>query len=431
MIIIYSALRTGGSETFFIRLAKERKQAGLHTKILLIYPERRSERKLISEATAFADIIYLTDILQNKGAAQIAAKFPLASLLFSLNKIKTIQALQGDFDFHVADGFSAHIVKKISSTLQQPVRLTVGFYHSLEFCWGPNKPPLFERMNRSLVFDELESKNIIFFNKSSADINSKKMQKNLSGANIFPIGVIEEAIPQAKELCIREHSTYFKICSIGRLVDFKTYNLWMIDVVFRLKKIGLNIIYDIYGDGNLKELMLEKIQALGLTENIFLKGTIDYSAIPKTILNYDCFVGSGTTIIQSSSLGIPSIVGIESSTEPYSYGFFSDIQGYDYNEDGLFTKLPVFDLIHALQRSNEVERNNLSIKHIEKSNTFSMKACSINFIDCFSRITPKILKPAKINCLIYTVSLFISMIASKISNGRGYYSRYKSDSAQA
>ena len=61
------------------------------------------------------------------------------------------------------------------------------------------------------------------------------------------------------------------------------------------------------------------------------------------------FVGSGTSIIESSALGIPSIIGIESNNDGETYGFFSNLRGYSYNEDNLdIEKKTYYEILEIL-----------------------------------------------------------------------------------
>jgi len=98
------------------------------------------------------------------------------------------------------------------------------------------------------------------------------------------------------------------------------------------------------------------------------------------VSGYDIFIGSGTSIIQSASLGVCSIVGIESMERPLTYGFFYDVAKFDYNLKSL--NLPLFEVEYLLSsffHMSADEKKMLVRKHIECCNEFSMEKCSENF----------------------------------------------------
>ena len=93
------------------------------------------------------------------------------------------------------------------------------------------------------------------------------------------------------------------------------------------------------------------------------------------MISFDLFIGSGTSIVEA--LGI---VGIESTKEPLTYGFFSDVCMYDYNIDGLdLVKCSVEELILKYLKMDYKERYNLSKLHSESIKPFLMSTTVENF----------------------------------------------------
>jgi len=80
-----------------------------------------------------------------------------------------------------------------------------------------------------------------------------------------------------------------KIVSVGRLVPEKGFE-YIIQAVRILKKQYPEIRLDIYGDGILREKLEKFIQESGLTNNIFLKGFLEYKQLLNKLNNYDLFV---------------------------------------------------------------------------------------------------------------------------------------------
>src|SRR5690606_32286165 len=109
--------------------------------------------------------------------------------------------------------------------------------------------------------------------------------EDFSAVNLFPLGVIEPK--DHFERSIINNDKKLLIGSVGRLVEFKSYNLWMLDVVGALKDGGVDVSYLVYGDGPLKNEMQRRIDELGISEQVSLKGTLDYSNFGDVVSGFD------------------------------------------------------------------------------------------------------------------------------------------------
>jgi len=138
----------------------------------------------------------------------------------------------------------------------------------------------------------------------------------------------------------------FNIVSIGNLKKFKSYNLYMINVVEELINLGYNVKYDIYGEGPLKHEMLKIINFKDLENNIQIHGQINYNDIDEVLKSCFVFIGMGTSIIEAAGRGIPSIVAVESIDKPYTYGFFYKLPYYNLGE--LLETKPSLSIIELL-----------------------------------------------------------------------------------
>ena len=199
-------------------------------------------------------------------------------------------------------------------------------------------------------------------------------------------------------------------------MSFKTYNFWMLDVVKKLRE-KIDVEYHIYGNGPDYEKISRKISELNLTKVVFLKGELPYANFRSVVSSYDIFIGSGTAIIEASSLGIPSIIGVEMVEKPLSYGFVCDIPGFSYNEDGLYEKTDVFNLIISYLEKNPDQKKLISSKHIDWSSKFTMHQCVENFNDV--ALKSKFINFKNFNYLIYSLSFFFDSLTKKILNKSG------------
>ena len=79
---------------------------------------------------------------------------------------------------------------------------------------------------------------------------------------------------------------------------------------------------------------------------------------------------------------MPSIVGIESISTPHTCGFFSEIDGYSYNEASATTRrIPIVECIEMLYRMEVPQYNLLSDAHRAKAGQFNIEDTTSRFID--------------------------------------------------
>lgn len=381
MLFIYSELAIGGIQTFFVRMAKARHAIGKKTKILIIQNRDASNPELLVEAMKYADVYFLEDIV---AMPRLLVRFFPKSLLLMmpLKKERIDELLNGIDHAHVSNSVYGFFYLKMSKMLDVLAKLSLGVYHAREFLWDfDGYTPYYQKANKMLFMHN--SKSQIFFNEKVLELYRDTTKKKLADVNLFPIGVVESRDVDTQPLTLKENPNLC-IGSIGRLVSFKSYNLWMLDLVKELIDKGYKVTYIIYGSGPLEQEMRQKIEHLRIADHVEMRGVIGHQDIDGALEEFDLFVGSGTSIVEASAKGIPSIVGIESVNTPLTYGFLSDIPGFTYHEDGLYPKYQVMEIIEEFKKLNDEKMIELKRKHIQKAKLFSMKAC----VDNFSLVNP-------------------------------------------
>ena len=412
MLFIYSSIQLGGIETFILRISRTRFLMGKKTKILLIANKKKNDKLLINEIKKYAEIYFIEDFYKYK-----FYKYLPTHLIFIKNiKFKEMTFLFEDISqIHVANSICGLLYKKISDKLNVKLPLTIGIYHSKEFTWQFKKLPYFERINRALFEKLLSISGVIFFNDKLPKKYSKYYNIEFSKINLFPLGVIENTL-SLKRSEKNKKNNILKIVSVGRLVNFKTYNLYMIDIINSLKD-KYNIEYYVYGDGPLHEEMFQKIKKYSLENRIFLKGSLSYDKLLDTLQEFDLFIGSGTAIIDASSLGVPSIIAIENNYEPTTYGYVSNILGFTYHEDGLYNKVPIEKVIKEFYNYNHGEIYHLKHQHIKWAEKFSMDKCVVNFENSIKQYDINQFLELKINnfqYFKYSISFFLFELLCRV-----------------
>ncbi|KAF7779296.1 hypothetical protein PMAN_a0156 [Pseudoalteromonas marina] len=415
MLFIYGALPVGGIETFFMRMAKERHRLGLHTSILLLSLPHESNSELLNEMKKYANVLFPNDIFLNLG--KFTRRLPL---LVPVKKRALERILENVDQIHASDGMHALVGYRLSNILNKNIVVTVGFYHYIKFLWGGDNVAWHEKVNRKFIFDFLPEKSLLFFSEGNRQLYVKHKRKKLTDANTFRLGVIDK-----KDIKVSgEVKLPIKILAIGRLVDFKTYNFYMIKVLKNLKTKGFNVQFDIYGDGPLKAQIADEINKAGLSESIHLKGTLDYLKFDETVSNYNLFIGSGTAIIQAAALGLPSIVGVENVIEAETYGYFSDVNQYEYNLKGLdLEMISVETIIEDYINMNTQQRKALISSHLECIDSFTNESCQKS-MDELKYITMPA-KKLKYNRWIYEFSRILDRVSMRFNKRHPYLTRFE------
>ena len=166
-------------------------------------------------------------------------------------------------------------------------------------------------------------------NESVKYNTEKYFHKKLKGG-IFPLPV---EILKKKEIIKGEsdYKGYYsrKIISIARIVEFRPYIFYMVDIIESLVKDYPEIEYHIYGFGPLKEKLIAKINNSRCKKNIICHGKLKYSDMGNVLKDCFCFVGGGTSLIEACLFEIPGIVAISYDTEAKSDGFFYELPKYE------------------------------------------------------------------------------------------------------
>lgn len=417
MIFIHGSLAMGGVETFILRMAKQRAIENKNTVIILLSAEERSDKGLIAQAKKYATLLFMPDLTYLP--RWIARYFP-----FHLSLLLPIRSDLGRYlidakHVHVTCGVCAYFYAHIAKYLPTNVKFTVGVYHSLEFCWNSTYLPYFERKNRALFFDRISKSSIIFFNESMVPFYESFSGQSFRMANLFPLGVIEPCLSDSQQLSqLYGSKGTLKLVSVGRLVPFKTYNLHMIEVVAKLHQEGITCVYDVYGDGPLEQEMKKMISERALHGYVNLKGGLDYDRFAEVVSTYDIFIGSGSAIVQAAGLGVSGIIGIENTTLPETYGFLGELEGFSYNEDGLYDKKSLTAVLRYFNELSTEERTNLSRRHIVKAKEFSMAQCVYNFDNtppCYLETSDVLGRFPFILKFCYSLSLFFSSLKARLS----------------
>jgi len=99
----------------------------------------------------------------------------------------------------------------------------------------------------------------------------------------------------------------YEIAFVGRLVHRKNI-LFLLDVLKELTKANVNILFNIIGDGELSNLMINKIKTLNLEQNCIVHGALTHEKMLMVVSKCIILCHSSLDDDRSKSSGIPYIL---------------------------------------------------------------------------------------------------------------------------
>ena len=365
ILFIVPTFEIGGIELFISRLAKVLK---FRHQVGLLVLSDRIEPSLLrnSEISVYR--------LEDYAALGLATKNnPFLNSLLNVKKEKLTRLLIKYSFIHCVD--STTLTWCIQQTVNlglKKCKVTAGVYHSKEYLWEMNYA-FFRKVQQS-QFSRLNRSNVYIANVEAREKHLHAFKESEGEYSTFPFGV---DLSSYKEIHPKRESK--KIRMIGRFVDFKNYQVKLIEnfIELGLSDRGFELHYHGFGP-NQKVLTDAAGEMLGRA--IFFHGKTQPEHLPCLFADSYLFVGGGLTIIESAAAGVPAVVGIESEPDNSTYGFFCEIKGDSFNRNDLgLTKYNFKDFLGHACELTEDEYQSLVNRHKDKSSNYAIEKCANEF----------------------------------------------------
>jgi glycosyltransferase involved in cell wall biosynthesis len=223
--------------------------------------------------------------------------------------------------------------------------------------------------------------------------HEKIIERNINGSYIFPLPIDIAKYRNLKRVPLKN-----KIVSIGRLTDFKTYNILLLNVIKKLVENGFNVNYHIYGDGDEMKRIKHEIKRLNLINFVFLHGTIDYDKISDIFSDAYLFIGMGTSAIESGVSGIPTIVAIAYDKESETHGLIHELPNFNSGELIMdYPKIHYFNVIQHILSLSELEYKKLcKVSSSILSSQYDIDVLMPNFLNYVDELNSQVIEFPKI-----------------------------------
>jgi glycosyltransferase involved in cell wall biosynthesis len=308
MVFIMEVFIMGGIETLMARLAKALTGDGWQVTILT--------RTAAPEAVRMLDkSVHLHQL--GEQYRRLYSSGGSVKLLRSLGLEKVRAVFSGD-------GAAGWIATVISSFLPSHPAILCGVYVPTQNVYPP-KREFFRSCYGKFLAAQNFDRNVadsckLFYSERIRELHSRSFGRSLSEARVWLLPIDSSMFKSC-----RRRPQRGKIVSIGRLVHWKSYNLYMFPIVRRLADRGYPVRWDVYGDGAARGDMEKLIREHSLESHVTLHGTLDYERMGEALQDAWVFVGSGTAIIEAGFCRVPSIMGIGDDKTAKSYGYLYDV----------------------------------------------------------------------------------------------------------
>ncbi|WP_417910630.1 hypothetical protein [Candidatus Electronema sp. PJ] len=281
VIFVYGTLRPGGIETLIVRMANAL---------------AATAQQVVIFAHSFQALAHCVD--QRVHLQEYASTKEIISFLR-----KDTLHLQGRrlllFSFDPISAGRCLLLESTLANLFQIKHLSGVFHPRAYFMTGERKDRI--ALNY-LVALAVGKERLFFMNKECKRSHEELWHTDLTVSPIIALPI------ETRAQCWQPVAgSGLRGISVGRLVDFKAYNLSLPGIVRRLNQAGREVSWDIYGDGPLLAAVREEIMRQQIDAQVKLRGNLDYSQFASTVSQYDLFLGMGTAALEAAMLGVPTL----------------------------------------------------------------------------------------------------------------------------
>lgn len=356
-LFVYRELSPGGIETFIVRFSNW--LVGNGHAVTLIATGGSLLKDLSEEVSTERYSTWDRGLYSRKGALAFVKDR-------SIEGIDVVLSFDADSTF--VGLLLLHALRRCG---EEPLFVTGVYHPHAYYLWGRRHwRSLLERA----VLRRINPRSVFFMNQECRDSHTAYTEIDYSRSLIFPPPINPPTLAQ------RERARTRQILSLGRLVNFKAYNLGMVDVLRELREEGHDVTWRVYGDGDIRYAVTARAKDAGLEGSVAWEPVVDYADLPAVFAEADVFVGMGIAALESASHGVPSISSIMWERDA-SYGYVYELPFGNVGEEieGR-EKKKILDLVRNLLEMDDAQYLEESRRSIECAKLYSLDSLSPDFI---------------------------------------------------
>ena len=306
ILFLVTTLGLGGIETFVLRVAGQLSRSGFSIHVWVL-----------SNST---DALLL-EKLKTVATVRILGVRPPLGLVWRPRAPCSL----GNFDLIFCSGRNTLLFAAVNNASRVPLRVVTGVYHQAEYI--PSRPVLRDRVAAKL-FNALPVSNVVFCTDGCRDDHASHFGTHFLSSSVMPLYL---DVPRT-HCVVRPVLDVLHMLSIGRLVEFKTYNLQALHAIYELRQRGMKVCWTVVGDGPMKNKMIQLAAELQISDQVRFLGERPYDQLEAYYLACDVYLGAGTTILQAASYGCVVICSVDGEKSWNTSGFLHDRVGVVHSD---------------------------------------------------------------------------------------------------
>lgn len=295
IFLVYGSLRMGGIETMIVRIANH--LVGSGSRVVVCCAGDGPLDNSLNSKVGIIKYCNNRDLVRSVEKVVESVRDSRSLLVITFDSISAARGL---------------IIESALSKKSRAIHLAGIFHPRAYFMDGERKDRIFLNY---LVGLAVGAPRLFFMNDECKKSHSLRWRTDLTLSSVIalPINLADFA------WCPTSNSSV-RIVSVGRLVDFKMYNIGVARIVEACLAHGVDVTWDIYGDGPLRAKIEGEIHRLNLMDRVKITANLDYGDFSSTVARYDLFVGMGTAALEAAMIGVPTICAtVDVATECYGY----------------------------------------------------------------------------------------------------------------
>ncbi|MES2288363.1 MAG: glycosyltransferase [Pseudomonadota bacterium] len=354
ILFVVGQAALGGIETYCLRICRELYRHGHTLDVWFVKP--RGNKAIIEEFRKVAQVRFLSRILP-------VPFLPIAPVIPS------------DCDLIFTTGRLSLIFGALAKRGASRPKLVAGVFSQWEYAGVVND---YKSQISHRILDRIGWQNLVFCTEGCRTFHLDALGAEISESLISPLLIqLPATAPRRPQ---RKAGTALRIVSVGNFTPFKTYHFTLPNVIAQLRDAGYAIEWTIFGDGLERSKIENHIIQAGVADIVRLAGQIDYARFPDEVGAADLYIGAGTTLIEASALGVPSVVAIDDNPEPTTPGYFCN-RPKNFTSDAIEGE-PLgsfFDIIADFAMCSEKDMEDLQQRSVSRAQAYSISLAEEEF----------------------------------------------------
>lgn len=348
ILFVLGQLTLGGIETYCLRVCRALAGRGHDVEVWVVKPN--FDELLLQSYRDVVPVRFLTRLAPLPVMPKAPSAPQAVDLIFTTGRLSLI--------------FGA-----LSLRRPRKARLVAGVFSQWEFSGEAQD---YKSRIANDVIAQIGTRNVVFCTEGCRASHEHALGAEVSESHISPLLVeLPEASPAHQVR--REAGAPVQIVSVGNFTPFKTYHFTLPAVIRDLRAAGVKLHWTVFGEGPERERARRTIAEAGVGDLVTLAGRVPYDQFRERVSAADLYIGSGTTLIEASALGVPSLVALDENPDATTPGFFCDRRGiYTSDMAGDERLVPFAEAIAAFAAMSEGERADLRERSIRSAEIYSI-----------------------------------------------------------